>query len=215
MVTRRTLLQHLGRGIIFVASYPVLNSDLLDTARLAPTPPNVEGPFYAPGAPMKVDLREKGDSGTPLTVSGSLVDTSDRPIPGGLIEVWHTDSAGEYDHNGFRYRASVRTKSNGQYGFETFMPGAYGSRPRHIHYKITAEGFQPLVTQLYFENDPFFEGRIDSTLRKDPIVRYRELIRPVVPFRDDGRAVSVQFKICLSGNSGLNSKIFLEQSTAF
>jgi protocatechuate 3,4-dioxygenase beta subunit len=138
------------------------------------------------------------------------VDTSDRPITGGLIEVWHTDPAGNYDLDGFRYRAGMQTSRQGAYSFETYMPGNYGGRPRHIHYKITAGGYESLVTQLYFENDPFFEGRLEKTLRKDPLVRYRELIRPVVPFRD-GRAVTVNFKICLSAGPGKSAKILLEQ----
>ena len=214
MVSRRTFLQDLGRGVIFVVSYPMLGTGLLLAAQLDPTPPNIEGPYYAPGAPAKKSLREKGDSGTALHVSGSLVDIRDRPIQEGLVEIWHTDPSGSYDLDGFRYRAGIRTTGQGSYDFETYMPGNYGGRPRHIHYKISADGFETLVTQLYFENDPFFEGRIDQTMRKDPIVRYRELIRPVVPFRD-GQAVSVNFKICLASDHRRNSKIFLESLPSF
>ncbi|MCI0414098.1 intradiol ring-cleavage dioxygenase [bacterium] len=196
MVSRRTFLRDLGKGIIFVASYPVLRADPLNAATLQPTPPNTEGPFYLPGAPFRANLRED-ENGTPLKVNGSLVDTSDRPITNGLIEIWHVDQSGEYDLDGFRYRASMKTSKQGEYAFETFMPKGYGGRPRHIHYKVSAGGFETLVTQLYFENDPFFEGKIDQTLHKDSLVRYRELIRPVVPFRE-GQEVAVIFKICLA-----------------
>ena len=214
MVSRRTFLQDLGRGVILVVSYPVLGTDLLHAAQLEPTPPSTEGPYYTPGAPAKNNLREKGDSGTALRVSGSLVDIRDVPISGGLIEIWHTDPSGRYDLDGFRYRSAIRTTPQGAYDFETFMPANYGGRPRHIHYKITADDFKPLVTQLYFENDPFFEDRLDQTIRKDPLVRYRELIRPVVPFRS-GQSVSVNFKICLAGNATRNAKIFLESPLYF
>jgi protocatechuate 3,4-dioxygenase beta subunit len=214
MVSRRTFLQRVGRGVIFIASYPVLLKDLVHAAQLEPTPPNTEGPYYSPGAPAKVILREKGDSGTPLKVSGSLVDTGDRPITEGLIEIWHTDPSGRYDLDGFRYRAGIPTTQQGQYAFETFMPGNYGGRPRHIHYKITARGFEPLVTQLYFEDDPFFEGRLEQTIQKDPLVRYRQLIRPVVPFQS-GKSLSVNFKICLARGDRLTSKILLERPGFF
>ncbi len=196
MVTRRTFLRDLGQGIIFVATYPVLTGNVLDAATLQPTPPNTEGPFYLAGAPFRTNLRE-GKSGTPLKVSGSVVDTADRPVMNGLIEIWHADQAGDYDLDGFRCRASLKTTRQGEYGFETVMPKGYGGRPRHIHYKISADGFETLVTQLYFENDPFFEGKIDQNLNKDSLVRYRELIRPVVPFRE-GQTVAVVFKICLA-----------------
>jgi protocatechuate 3,4-dioxygenase beta subunit len=214
MISRRTLLQQMGRGVIFIASYPVLNPDLVHAIKLEPTPPNTEGPYYSAGAPAKRILRENGDSGTPLKVTGSLVDINDRRIQRGFIEIWHTDPSGQYDMDGYRYRSGIHTTGEGQYEFETFMPGNYGGRPRHIHYKITAEGFEPLVTQLYFENDPFFEGRLDQTIRKDPIVRYRQLIRPVVPF-ETGKSVSVDFKICLVREARLSSKILLERPELF
>ena len=196
MVSRRTFLRDLGEGIIFIASYPVLSASLLDAATLQPTPPNTEGPFYLAGAPFRTNLRE-GQNGTLLKVTGSLVDTNARPITNGLIEIWHADQSGQYDLDGFRCRASMKTSTQGEYGFETVMPKGYGGRPRHIHYKVSAEGFDTLVTQLYFENDPFFEGEIEQNLRKDSLVRYRQLIRPVIPFRE-GESVAVIFKICLA-----------------
>ena len=38
------------------------------------------------------------------------------------------------------------------------MPGYYGTRPRHIHIKITTPDEQVLISQLYFENDPYCEN---------------------------------------------------------
>jgi protocatechuate 3,4-dioxygenase beta subunit len=196
MLSRRTFLKHVGRGVVFVASYPLLADEILNAETLHPTPPNTEGPYYRPGAPIRTDLRLPGEKGTQLIVSGSLVDVKERSIPGGLIEIWHADSGGEYDLRGFNHRASLKTSSDGKYSFRTIMPANYGGRPRHIHYKISAPGFENLTTQLYFENDPFFEGLPEKTLDKDPIVQYRELIRPVIPYRE-GEALSVIFKICL------------------
>lgn len=196
MVSRRTFLIEIGRGVIFVATYPVLTHGSFGAA-IVPTPPNTEGPFYKVGAPWKSDLKEAGDSGTILKVSGSLVDTKERPIAAGVVDVWHTNPSGQYDLDGYRYRGRIRTSQTGEYAFETFMPAGYSGRPRHIHYKISASGFEELTTQLYFEDDPFFEGNLKQTIDKDPIVRYRELIQPVVPFRN-GEAVAVKFKICLA-----------------
>ena len=44
------------------------------------------------------------------------------------------------------------------YTFESILPGYYGSRPRHIHIKITIPNGTELVSQLYFENDPYCEN---------------------------------------------------------
>ena len=47
--------------------------------------------------------------------------------------------------------------SKGFYSFQTIMPVAYAgpgfTRPAHFHMIITAERYQPLVTQLYFKGD--------------------------------------------------------------
>jgi protocatechuate 3,4-dioxygenase beta subunit len=69
---------------------------------------------------------------------------------------------------------------------------------QHIHYKVTAEGCKPLVTQLYFATDPVFDGDPDKNYVKDPILQSRELIRPVsvYPVPDSLRA-DVSFEIVL------------------
>ena len=41
---------------------------------------NWEGPFYKPGAPARSGLLEPGMAGTPLTVTGRVLDTNGRPL---------------------------------------------------------------------------------------------------------------------------------------
>jgi protocatechuate 3,4-dioxygenase beta subunit len=53
---------------------------------------------------------------------------------------------GDYDD---QHRATVVSDSSGAYRFESHRPPAYRFRPPHIHMRITAEGFKPLVTQHY------------------------------------------------------------------
>jgi protocatechuate 3,4-dioxygenase beta subunit len=50
---------------------------------------------------------------------------------------------------------------------------------QHIHYAVTAPGYRPLVTQLYFATDPVFEGDPDKNFVRDPLITSRELVRPV------------------------------------
>ena len=80
------------------------------------------------------------------------------------------------------------------------LKGGATPRPRGPahHYKITAPGRQPLITQLYFATDPVFEGDPDKNYVKDPILDSRELIRPVTvhPAPEKIRA-AVDFEIVL------------------
>ncbi len=49
-------------------------------------------------------------------------------------------------------RAIQHSQKNGTYFFKTLMPPSYGP-PRHIMFKISAPGFQTLVTRVYFDKD--------------------------------------------------------------
>ena len=118
------------------------------------------GPFYRAGAPFRADMRVAEDLGALLNVEGIVYsDDCVTPLSGALVEVWQADGAGVYDNGSadFRYRASLNSGENGAYAFSTNLPGKYLNgdqfRPSHIHFRVTAEGHQSLVSQVYFEND--------------------------------------------------------------
>jgi protocatechuate 3,4-dioxygenase beta subunit len=62
------------------------------------------------------------------------------------IELWLVNEQGEYDD---AHRATVFSRQNGGYRFESNRPIAYEGRPPHIHVRVTARGFRTLVTQHY------------------------------------------------------------------
>jgi protocatechuate 3,4-dioxygenase beta subunit len=116
----------------------------------------------------------------PLKISGRILDTRGEPVHDARVELWHADYKGIYDVAGFRYRAKLALANATDYSVETIMPGHYPSRPvQHVHYLITAPGCKPLITQLYFATDPFFEGDPDKNFAKNGVVANRECVRPV------------------------------------
>jgi protocatechuate 3,4-dioxygenase beta subunit len=145
-----------------------------------PTPHNDLGPFYKGQAPQTSHLRAPGDPGLPLGVSGLVFSTSGAALPHSRVEIWQADHLGHYDLKGYRYRATITADDSAKYSFETVMPGHYPGRVgQHIHYVVTAPGYKPLTTQLYFATDPAFDGDPDRNYRRDPLLHSRELIRPV------------------------------------
>ena len=122
------------------------------------TPSQTEGPFYKPNSPERTSLREAGLSGTPLTVTGYVLSTTCQPIAHALLDFWQADSNGNYDNTGFRLRGHQFTDKLGRYALDTFVPGEYPGRTRHIHVKVQAPGKPVLTTQLYFPG----EARNDS-----------------------------------------------------
>jgi catechol 1,2-dioxygenase len=124
------------------------------------TTSDILGPYYRPGSPVRTDLRIKGDAGNPVELSGYIKHNDCKtPYKKAKVEIWHCDSKGVYDNESsdYRYRGTTYTDEKGFYSFQTILPVAYEGpgfiRPAHFHMIVTAEGYQPLVTQLYFKGD--------------------------------------------------------------
>jgi len=163
-----------------------------------PTPSEVLGPFFKKGAPNNATLRQPGDPGFPLHVSGKVLNTRGDTVEGARIDIWQANHDGRYDVVGYRYRTKLVVPAAGNYAVETVMPGHYEDRPaQHIHYMITAPGHKTLVTQIYFATDPFFEGDVDKNYRKRNIAENRELVRPVSLYEQGTPRAAVTFDIVL------------------
>jgi protocatechuate 3,4-dioxygenase beta subunit len=118
------------------------------------TPPQTPGPFYTPHSPRRASLLETGGDAPRLLLTGRVVTTDCRAVPGALLDVWHCDATGRYDNDGFRYRGHLFADPSGLYRLETIVPGLYPGRTRHIHIRVQAPGGRPLTTQLYFPGEP-------------------------------------------------------------
>jgi protocatechuate 3,4-dioxygenase beta subunit len=145
-----------------------------------PTAWNEIGPFYKRDAPKSVQLRRPNDPGLAVRVSGKVFDTRGSILSGAKIEIWQANHQGLYDLDGYRYRSTLVADGEGQYAFGSVMPGHYPGRVcQHIHYLVTAPGYKPLTTQLYFATDPVFEGDPDHNYIRDPLIQSSDLVRPV------------------------------------
>jgi protocatechuate 3,4-dioxygenase beta subunit len=194
-LTRRELVQAgVSMGVALLAA-PALAAG---AAPLPLTPENALGPFYKRGAPASTNLIVPGDPGLPLLVSGKVLDPTGKPLSGAIVEVWHADSHGVYDLEGYRYRSRLIAGADGTYRFQTILPGHYPERvAQHIHYRVSAPGKKVLVTQLYFATDPAFAGDPDHNFSRDPLVEDRRLVRPVTLDDSGGPRAAVAFDTVL------------------
>jgi len=111
------------------------------TADCPPTPEDEMGPFYRPGAPLRDSIGEG------YLLSGTVRSSGDcKPLPGAVIEFWLAGPDGRY---GDAWRATVKADREGHYRFSSIPPGLYPGRVPHIHIRVSADGFPPLVTQHY------------------------------------------------------------------
>lgn len=139
-----------GWGTNFVVSAPRVSPPAPTcVAPARATPSQTEGPFYKANTPQRTSLIEQGMSGTKLIVTGYVLSTDCRPVPGAWLDFWQADDRGEYDNTGFRMRGHQFADRAGVYYLETVMPGLYTGRTRHIHVKVRAPNGPTLTTQLY------------------------------------------------------------------
>jgi protocatechuate 3,4-dioxygenase beta subunit len=89
--------------------------------------------------------------GSGYVLSGAVLAAgSCEPIPDARIEFWLANPEGVYDD---AHRATQFAGEEGEYRFESNVPVPYQGRPPHIHVRVTAPGFQELVTQHYPDAD--------------------------------------------------------------
>lgn len=199
----------------FVLASDVLGlSSLVDMLHSSPdaTSSSVLGPFHVSGAPpLAVGGDMKRDYGGPLLLAEGVVrDIDGNPIPGATIDIWQTAPNGLYasqddEQDTFSFHGLQTVGDDGRYGFTTVKPveytvpsdgpvgdilracGRHPWRPSHLHYIVEAEGFQPLVTEIFPDDDPYLDQDTVFGVRSDLVMTYVE--RPASEF-PAGYAVS-------------------------
>jgi protocatechuate 3,4-dioxygenase beta subunit len=147
----------------------------------AGTRPNLEGPFYRPGAPLREDgvlfERRPGPKAEVCTLEGRVTEVAGGgPIKGAELDLWQADENGEYDLTGFNLRGVVRTGPDGRYRVTTVLPFDYPQhqddpigelleamgmevfRAAHIHLKVRVGGEERLTTQFFMADSPHLDS---------------------------------------------------------
>lgn len=130
------------------------------------TTTDVLGPFYRPGAPIRININPKDYTGKLFHISGTIFKEDGKtPFRNATVETWQCDEHRVYDNTSdeYRYRGTQKTGADGKYHFIAMHPIPYqvaenaAWRPAHIHLVVSGEGQQDLITQVYLEGDPHLE----------------------------------------------------------
>jgi protocatechuate 3,4-dioxygenase beta subunit len=210
---------------------PYLYSNYKSTRLRAPEKPlvilphtlsEVTGPVYGHGRIGELDndltRQHKGEPlGERIIVTGRVLDGDGRPVRNGLIEVWQSNAAGRYVHQGDRHPAPLDpnfsgagrclTDDKGCYRFVTVKPGAYpwknhdnAWRPAHIHFSLFGPAFATrLVTQMYFPGDPLFDQDPIFQSVRHPEARQRLISSFDLETTEPEWALGYRFDIVLRG----------------
>jgi hypothetical protein len=127
----------------------------IEPATCEATAPDQLGPFYIPGAPVRSSV------GVGHQLHGVVLSVVNcAPISAAQIEFWQVGPNGEYDDD---HRATLLTDADGGFAFESNFPPPYSGRPPHIHMRVSADGYETLVTQ-YYPQEGQSEGTFDLVL---------------------------------------------------
>jgi catechol 1,2-dioxygenase len=155
----------------------------------------IEGPLYVAGAPLSKNearLDDGTDDGEVLFMEGQVRDTTDKPVPGAIVDVWHANSMGMYSffdpsQANYNLRRRIETDTQGRYSFRSIMPSGYGcppgsqtqqllsqmgrhgQRPAHIHFFVTAPGYRKLTSQINIDGDKYLHDDFAFGTRDDLI----------------------------------------------
>ncbi len=148
------------------------------------TESTVFGPFHresAPELPAGGNIGPRDESGVPTIVSGRVLDLNGAPIENALLDVWQADSEGLYDSqlpalDELHMRGKFRSDRDGRYLVRTVRPVAYeipsdgtvggmlsatnrhAWRPAHIHFVVSADGYQPVTTHIFDSTDRYLKS---------------------------------------------------------
>ena len=165
------------------------------------TEATVLGPFYREGAPEVAHLANiAGDvEGEPLVVSGTVTDPEGNPIPGARLDVWQATGEGFYDvqldhlEGESALRGRLRTDEKGGYIFRSVKPSSYPIphdgpvgrmleklgrhpyRPAHVHFIVSAEGYEAVTTQIFVAGDPYLDSDAVFGVRESLIVDFEKV----------------------------------------
>ena len=163
------------------------------------TPQQALGPYYLEDAPWVEDGQLAGpeEEGDRLLLTGTVREADGSPIPGAVLDWWQSDSQGRYSafdippRTNMNLRGRMHSKEDGSYALHTVVPAPYTIphtgptgrliealgwhpwRPAHLHLKASGEGFEPLVTQIYFAGDEYIESDVGRMARHDLALELR------------------------------------------
>lgn len=167
----------------------------------AATENTVFGPFHVVDAPIRamgdcISLDGKGES---CLFEGRVLDLDGNPVEGACLDVWSDNADGYYDvqqpetQPRWNNRGRFITGPDGCYSFIGIKPvsypiphdgpvgqmlaalGRHPFRPAHMHFLITAPGYQKVVTHTFVDDDSWLTSDAVFGVKESLKTRYERL----------------------------------------
>jgi protocatechuate 3,4-dioxygenase beta subunit len=179
------------------------------------TESTVKGPFHAKAKMLKhgdnIASGPEAETGEQTVIYGQVTDENGNPIENALADVWQSNDAGFYDVQDehqpeMNLRGIFKADAHGRFWFKAIRPAAYPvptdgpvgeilramgrhpMRPAHIHFMITADGYETLITHLFIKNDPYLDSDAVFGVKESLIVDF-------IPDHSTAKADTLGFRI--------------------
>jgi catechol 1,2-dioxygenase len=158
------------------------------------------GPFYRANPPLRqrgesvVSADTVGDR---VRITGKVYDlVSGKPVVGAALDVWQAATNGFYENQDenqpdYNLRGLFRTDEAGTFELVALLPTPYPVptdgpvgellrvanrsvfRPAHIHFIVSAPGYETLITQVFVEGDEMIESDVVFTAGDNMIGKFQ------------------------------------------
>jgi len=162
------------------------------------TEATVLGPFHrenAPQYPLGASIAKNASDGDPCEVSGTVRDSKGNPVAGAKLDVWEAGADGCYDSqkgDAMNLRGIFCADAGGRFHFRCVKPlhyplphdgpvgkllvatGRHPMRPPHLHFRITAPGYRPLVTAFFVKGGKYLDSDVVFGVKPELIIDFRK-----------------------------------------
>lgn len=181
------------------------------------TETTVLGPFYVdnpPEFPNGAEIASPGTQGERVYVEAAFTAPDGTPLSGAQVDVWQSDGDGYYDVqrpelDAANLRGRFHADAQGKVRFWSITPqyypipydGPVGDllkatkrhpyRPAHLHFMVSAPGFETLVTHVFVAGDPYLDSDAVFGVKKSLIDAFPQQPPGIAP---DGREMKAPWR---------------------
>jgi catechol 1,2-dioxygenase len=154
------------------------------------------GPFLRANAPFRTrgaSIASDDTAGTRVRITGRVYDFKNKtPIQGAILDTWQAATNGFYENQDeqqpdYNLRGRFTSAADGTFEVMALMPTAYPAptdgpvgellavakrspyRPAHIHFIVSAPGYETLVTQIFVKGDERIEADVVFTASENMV----------------------------------------------
>ena len=170
------------------------------------TPHTVLGPFYVDDSPVLEPggNMAEGVEGEPCYITGKVRNLRGEPIAGAKLDMWQADDEGIYEvqltaKDGPYLRGIYHSAADGGYAVKTIAPLGYAIpmdgpvgelilktdisyfRPAHIHFILTAPGYQKIITHLFKRGTEYLDKDVVFGVKEELVADFSKQPPGVTP----------------------------------